>query len=256
VEVQLTITGGKVSKKNIALKVPSTIGRGGDSTLSIAHPMISRHHCKLFENKGLLMIRDMGSLNGTFIDGQRIVEAPLPPSTEFSVGPLTFRVQYRYAGDLDALPAAKLAKPVDADKTGVVAQTSVAAKPATAAKPAEQVKPAAKAVAAAAKPAAPAAKPVAPTAKPATGAPKPAAAKPVIAAKPATAKPVAAAKPASALDDDEMPDFEELADTPALGLVAKRPAANAAKPTASAAGKPASKPAAASANNVKKPPGK
>lgn len=255
VEVQLIITGGKVSKKSVALKVPSTIGRGRDATLSIHHPMISRHHCKLFETNGLVMVRDMGSLNGTFVDGQRVIEAPLPPEAEFSVGPLTFRVEYKYAGDLAVLPAPKLAKPVDADKTDktvVVAKTIVAAKPTAAAKPATAVKPTAAAKPAAAKPAATS---------------KPAAAKPAAAAKPTAAPKPAAAKSATDDDDFEIPDFEELEDTPVLGLRANPqtataknasagPAANAPKSNNQPAGKPASKPSGAQAGNVKKPAGK
>jgi predicted component of type VI protein secretion system len=274
VKVQIIITGGKVSKKDVALKLPATIGRGRDSTLSITHPMISRHHCKLFETKGLVMVRDMGSLNGTTVAGERVVEAPLPPEAEFSVGPLTFHVQYQYAGDLSALPAAKLAKPIESDqageitKTGLVAEPpAAAAKPTAAAKPATAAKPAA-AKPAATKPAAAAAKP-APAAKPAAAPVKPAAAKPAPTAKPAAApvKP-AAARPAAitkpTIDDDDLPDFEELlGDTPALGIkknppaAAKKesttPSAGGQKPKTQAVAKPA---AAAPTSNVKKPAGK
>ncbi len=105
-EVQLVIVGSKVTKKEITLKLPATIGRSRDSTLSISHPMVSRHHCKLFETGGLLMIRDLGSLNGTIVGGVRVEEAPLLPATEFNVGPLMFRTKYKYTGDLDALPRA------------------------------------------------------------------------------------------------------------------------------------------------------
>jgi predicted component of type VI protein secretion system len=103
-EAKLVVTGGKVSKNVIPLTLPTTIGRGRDAKLTIAHPMVSRKHCQLFEKDGLLMIRDLGSLNGTMIAGQRIKEAPLPPDAEFTVGPLTFRAEYQYDGDLKALP--------------------------------------------------------------------------------------------------------------------------------------------------------
>jgi hypothetical protein len=38
------------------------------------------------------------------VAGRKIVMAPLPPGSEFSVGPLTFRADYAYTGPLDALP--------------------------------------------------------------------------------------------------------------------------------------------------------
>lgn len=111
-DAKLIVVGGKTSKKSIALKLPAVIGRGREAGLTVSHPMISRRHCELFEADGLLMVRDLGSLNGTVIDGQRIKESPLPPEGEFTVGPLTFRAEYEYAGDLNALPDAVLADPV------------------------------------------------------------------------------------------------------------------------------------------------
>jgi predicted component of type VI protein secretion system len=92
------------------LKLPTVIGRSREATLTIAHPMISRRHCEVYEADGLLMVRDLGSLNGTVVGGQRIKEAPLPPDGEFSIGPLTFRAQYHYDGKLDGLPAPVLAE--------------------------------------------------------------------------------------------------------------------------------------------------
>ncbi len=109
-EAKLLVVGGKASKGSISLKLPTVIGRSREATLTIAHPMISRRHCEVYEADGLLMIRDLGSLNGTVIGGQRIKEAPLPPDGEFSIGPLTFRAQYQYAGELDGLPAPVLAE--------------------------------------------------------------------------------------------------------------------------------------------------
>ena len=110
-EAKLTVVGGKANKKTIALKPPSKIGRSRDADLTIPHPMISRQHCEVFETDGLLMLRDLGSLNGTMIGGRRVKEAPLPPQAEFTVGPLTFRAEYKYEGDLSKLP-----KPVWAEE--------------------------------------------------------------------------------------------------------------------------------------------
>ena len=111
-DAKLIVVGGKTSKGSVALKLPTVIGRGREAGMTVAHPMISRRHCELFETDGLLMVRDLGSLNGTVIDGRRIKESPLPPEGEFAIGPLTFRAQYEYEGDLNALPDAVLADPV------------------------------------------------------------------------------------------------------------------------------------------------
>jgi len=114
-ELKLVVVGGKANKGAVTLKPPVVIGRSRQAELTVAHPMISRRHCEIFEVDGLLMIRDLGSLNGTMVEGQRIQESPLCPGNEFCLGPLTFRVEYEYEGDLDALPAPRIA-PQDAPR--------------------------------------------------------------------------------------------------------------------------------------------
>ena len=116
-DAKLIVVGGKASKGIISLKLPTVVGRSREADLTVAHPMISRRHAELFEAAGLLMIRDLGSLNGTVIEGRRIKEAPLPPDTEFTIGPLTFQAKYEYQGDLSKLPAPVLAEEPHGDVT-------------------------------------------------------------------------------------------------------------------------------------------
>jgi predicted component of type VI protein secretion system len=104
-EAKLIVVRGNTNRGTIALKLPTIIGRSRQATLTVAHPMISRQHCEITEVDGLLMIRDLSSLNGSFLDGKRIAVAPLPPGAEFTIGPVTLRVEYDYSGDLSALPA-------------------------------------------------------------------------------------------------------------------------------------------------------
>jgi len=99
-EAKLIVVGGKANKSQVRLKLPATIGRSREASLTIAHPMISRLHCEIIEAEGMLRIRDLGSLNGTFIAQRQILEAPLRPNDEFTVGPLTFRVFYEYPGEV------------------------------------------------------------------------------------------------------------------------------------------------------------
>ena len=85
--------------------MPAVVGRSRDADVTVTHPLISRRHCEISENNGLLMLRDLASLNGTMIGGRRIESAPLLPDAEFTIGPLTFRVLYEYDGDLESVPA-------------------------------------------------------------------------------------------------------------------------------------------------------
>jgi predicted component of type VI protein secretion system len=104
-EAKLIVVGGKANKSQVTLKPPATIGRSREASLTIAHPMVSRQHCEIVEADGMLRIRDLGSLNGTFIGNRQIIEAPLRPNDEFTVGPLTFRVSYEYPGEVTATGA-------------------------------------------------------------------------------------------------------------------------------------------------------
>ena len=96
---KLRVIGGKANKKEILLKLPSVVGRSREAGLTIAHPMISRQHCEIFESGGLVRIRDLGSTNGTYVAGKKVAESILHPRDQFSVGPLTFEVDYEYVGD-------------------------------------------------------------------------------------------------------------------------------------------------------------
>lgn len=94
-EITLVVAEGKTNKKSITLSLPAIIGRSRQATLTVGHPKISRQHCELAEQDGSVMVRDRGSLNGTFINGQQVKESLVQPGEKLSVGPLTFVVLYQ-----------------------------------------------------------------------------------------------------------------------------------------------------------------
>ena len=104
------------------------LGRSREADVTVAHPLISRRHCEIFENSGLLMLRNLASLNGTMIGGRRIELAPLLPDGEFMIGPVTFRVLYAYDGDLESLPDTRFLDEVaEATEAGLGDPTSAPA---------------------------------------------------------------------------------------------------------------------------------
>lgn len=76
---------------------PITIGRHPDNRLRIKDDMASRHHCIIepFEN-GQFRVRDLGSRNGTKVNGQKIDEAMLQPGDLIQIGQLRFEVEERH----------------------------------------------------------------------------------------------------------------------------------------------------------------
>ena len=104
-EVKLLVVNGQANKRAVSLNVPAVLGRSRKAGLTVAHPMVSRQHCELYVQDGLLMIRDLGSTNGTLVTDRRVQLAPLLPDSEFMIGPFKFRAEYEYDGDVDDVPA-------------------------------------------------------------------------------------------------------------------------------------------------------
>jgi pSer/pThr/pTyr-binding forkhead associated (FHA) protein len=61
------------------------VGRHRRCDVRIASPRVSRRHCCLALDRDGVLIRDLGSTNGTRINGQRIVEGVLRPGDELSI---------------------------------------------------------------------------------------------------------------------------------------------------------------------------
>jgi len=72
----------------------TVIGRGSDADLTIADAGSSRRHAEVLWDGERAMLRDLGSTNGTKINGEKVREAALSPGTVFTIGrtELTFRV--------------------------------------------------------------------------------------------------------------------------------------------------------------------
>jgi pSer/pThr/pTyr-binding forkhead associated (FHA) protein len=69
------------------------IGRKLECDLRIPTGDVSREHCELSTNGVILTVRDLGSANGTFVNGKRITEAQLRAGDKLGVGPVIFVVQ-------------------------------------------------------------------------------------------------------------------------------------------------------------------
>jgi predicted component of type VI protein secretion system len=103
----------------------TTIGRVDDNTFAIPEGSVSSHHCEVLLRGPDVIIRDLNSTNGTFINGNQVTgEAPLKPGQILRLGQIEMRLE-----DASAKPAAPKQLP---QQTMVIPQgVRVGAEPST-----------------------------------------------------------------------------------------------------------------------------
>ena len=101
-DVNLVLFKKNGSQKSFALPSSLTVvGRRHDCDLCIPLMDVSRRHCQLDQNSEALEVRDLGSRNGTFLNGRRVDgETPVNAGDYLQIGPLVFQLQ------IDGKPAA------------------------------------------------------------------------------------------------------------------------------------------------------
>src|SRR5271157_1175122 len=95
----LKLSFGNTDLKELPIGVdPVTIGRSPQGDLFIDNPAVSFHHARVFSQAGVYYVEDLGSLNGTFLNGIRITQAPLTHGDVITVGKHTVRFSRDHPG--------------------------------------------------------------------------------------------------------------------------------------------------------------
>ena len=81
----------------------TTIGRVEDNTFQIAEPSVSSHHCEILLKGSEVVVKDLGSTNGSFINGEKVTESVLKPGQLLRLG----QIEMRLENDSMATPSKK-----------------------------------------------------------------------------------------------------------------------------------------------------
>lgn len=118
-KVHLKLLKGPDAGKEIKIPTPKCIiGRGGDCHLRPKSDAISRRHCVVYVKDGELLVRDLQSRNGTWVNGERISEdRALKSGDKIQFGPLEFEVAIDHSLGGDKKPKVSSVKEAAARTT-------------------------------------------------------------------------------------------------------------------------------------------
>ncbi|MCG8555759.1 MAG: FHA domain-containing protein [Proteobacteria bacterium] len=83
---RVIITSGDGKQETRVLEPVTTIGRHPDNTVQLLDRVASKGHCSIDLLDGRYVLRDLGSLNGTFVNGERVESRVLQAGDEIGVG--------------------------------------------------------------------------------------------------------------------------------------------------------------------------
>jgi len=91
---KLVLLSAGMTGRTYDLKAEKTsIGRVEDNQFQIAEPSISSHHCEVLLRGNDVVVKDLNSTNGTFINGEKVTESPLKPGQILRLGQVEIRLE-------------------------------------------------------------------------------------------------------------------------------------------------------------------
>lgn len=104
-DVRFVIVSPASRKAAHTVRLPVLVGRSDEAKFRVQQDSVSRRHCEFFIKDEAVFVRDLGSTNGTLVNGERIassVATAVPPGAEIRVGGIVFRVDYESAAAMVA----------------------------------------------------------------------------------------------------------------------------------------------------------
>ncbi len=110
----LVVQNGRLSGTRRALALPLTlIGKAPGCDVRLNIDGVNPLHCAILQVPGGLLLRDLGSEQGTYVNQEKVATWPLTTGDVIGVGPFLFRVE---------LPASEPGVGIEADSNGLAAE--------------------------------------------------------------------------------------------------------------------------------------
>lgn len=96
-QARLKVLHDKANVKHVKLLPVTLIGRSTECNLKIASSQVSRTHCRITLGTDSVFVEDLGSANGTIVDGQLLPPhqpTAIAPGASIIVGPAEFQIDY------------------------------------------------------------------------------------------------------------------------------------------------------------------
>ncbi|RMF75543.1 MAG: FHA domain-containing protein [Planctomycetota bacterium] len=90
----------------------TVLGSRRDCDLCIEHSEVSKVHCAIVNTGRSILVADLCSRTGVFVDGKRVSAAPLEPGKELRLGSVVLTVEWLGGGDYDATAGTSLDPPL------------------------------------------------------------------------------------------------------------------------------------------------
>ncbi|HEX5657180.1 MAG TPA: adenylate/guanylate cyclase domain-containing protein [Polyangiales bacterium] len=107
---RITVIGPE-GQKEWVLQAHNSVGRHPNNTVQVLDRIVSKEHCHIDLVNGRYLLRDLGSLNGTYVNGERVHERPLFTGDEITMGSTRIIVNVDYGREEPPTPG-RISAPV------------------------------------------------------------------------------------------------------------------------------------------------
>jgi len=91
---RLVVLSEGYTGRTYELKVEkTTVGRLEDNAFQIPDPSVSSHHCEIILKGEEVIVKDLNSTNGSYINGEQVTEAPLKSGQILRLGQIDVRLE-------------------------------------------------------------------------------------------------------------------------------------------------------------------